>query len=151
MKLLSSYLPPKYRSAVRFVIVGTTGMFVQDGIYRGALAIFRAEWPDVAILMDVAFAIGFVLEMIVNYFCTAWYTYSSKPNWKNAGGFLLARAINLVFQFTFLHLLIWMSVPENWAGFPSIFMAGIINYFICLFFFRKPKEEKLQTMSHQQD
>lgn len=131
MKLLTSYIPAKYRSAARFVIVGTTGMFVQDGIYRACL--------DLDLQVFVAFAIGFVIEMVINYFVSAWYTYGAAPSLKNAGGFLLARALNLGVQFLFLHLLLLCGVAEEWAGFPSIFLAGIINYFVCLLFFKKPQ------------
>ena len=44
MKLLTSYLPPKIRSAVRFAVVGTTGMFVQTWIFMAALLLF--DHPD---------------------------------------------------------------------------------------------------------
>ena len=63
MKLLTSYLPPKIRSAFRFAVVGTTGMFVQTWIFMAALLLF--DHPDKgAALYYVAFAIGYLLELI---------------------------------------------------------------------------------------
>ncbi len=137
MRLPSSSLPPTTRSAFRFLVVGTTGMFIQDGLYRLCLAGFRMAWPDVAILVSVAFAIGFLLEMISNYLLTAYYTFESKPDIRNASGFLLARAINFVVQFAFLHTLITCGMSEHRAGFPSIFLAGIVNYFVTRIFFKE--------------
>ena len=92
-------------------------------------------------LYYVAFGIGYILEMIPNYFFSNWYTFNTKPTKKNAGGFLFARAINLVVQFGLL--------PMALAAFPSwrddlisifvIFIGGCINYLICLIFFKKPQ------------
>ena len=39
MRLPSSYLPDKIRSAARFAVVGTTGMFVQTGFFQAALLV----------------------------------------------------------------------------------------------------------------
>ena len=97
MKLLTSYLPPKIRSAFRFAVVGTTGMFVQTWIFMAALLLF--DHPDKgAALYYVAFAIGYLLELIPNYLFLNWYTFGTRPTIKNAGGFLLARAINMAIQ-----------------------------------------------------
>jgi putative flippase GtrA len=92
-------------------------------------------------LYYVAFAIGYLLEMVPNYYFSNWYTFGTRPNKKNAGGFLLARAINIVVQFGLL--------PMALAAFPGwrddlislfvIFIGGCINYLICLFFFKKKK------------
>ena len=66
MKLPTSYLPDKIRSAVRFMIVGTTGSFVQTWFFMAAL--WALSQPEKGTLLYyVAFGIGFVLEMIPNY------------------------------------------------------------------------------------
>lgn len=111
-------------------------MFLQDGIYRLALWGLRQTVGDELFWIDVAFAIGFVVEMVVNFFVTAYYTFERKPDKKKAGGFLLARSVNLVCQFAFLHLFVYLSVPENMAGFPSIFLAGVINFFLVKWIFK---------------
>ena len=90
-------------------------------------------------LYFIAFGIGYVLEMIPNYFFSNWYTFGTKPDLKNAGGFLLARAVNLVIQLGLLPLILRI-VPtweDDYISFLVIFIGGVINYFICLLFFRK--------------
>ena len=57
----------KYRSAVRFVLVGALGTGLQYGIYYMLLGVFQQHWPEVMILTSLAFTIGFVMEMIYNY------------------------------------------------------------------------------------
>lgn len=140
MRLPTSYLPEKTRSAVRFFIVGTTGAVVQTWFFMAALYCLSTPEKGTA-LYYVAFAIGYLLEMVPNYYFSNWYTFGTRPNKKNAGGFLLARAINIVVQFGLL--------PMALAAFPGwrddlislfvIFIGGCINYLICLFFFKKKK------------
>ena len=144
MKTLTGRLPLKYRSAVRFVLVGAFGTGLQYGIYYLLLDVFQRQWPEVAILTSLAFTIGFVMEMICNYFLTSFYTFKVRPTWKNAGGFLFGRAINYVIQLLLLNLLIWLHLSEEWSGIVAIALAGVINYFILLPFYsdKKKKENK---------
>jgi len=138
MKLPSSYLPEKIRSAVRFTVVGTTGMFVQTWFFMAAL-LFFAHPDKGTLLYYVAFGIGYVLEMIPNYLFSNWYTFGTKPEIRNAGGFLLARAINLAIQLGLLPLMLdWMpDWRDDYISFVVIFIGGCINYFVCLVFFKK--------------
>ena len=141
LKLPSSYLPRKIRSAVRFTVIGTTGMFIQTWCFMGALHIMA--YPDKGTwLYYIAFGIGYVLEMIPNYMFTNWYTFGTRPDFKNAGGFIFARAINLAIQLGLLPLmLMWLpSWRDDYISYVVIFIGGCINYLVCLLFFKKPKE-----------
>ena len=145
MKLPTSYLPEKIRSAARFTVVGFTGSIVQTWLFMAALG-FLGEPEKGTVLYYVAFGIGYFLEMIPNYFFSNWYTFGTKPDLGNAGGFLLARLVNVGVQFCLL--------PVALAAFPDwrddlislvvIFIGGCINYLICLLFFKK-KEEPQNT------
>ncbi len=141
MKTLTGYLPKKYRSAVRFVLVGALGTGVQYGIYYFPLGIFQVRWPELAILTSVAFTAGFVIEMIINYLMTSFYTFRVRPNWKNASGFLLGRTLNYFIQMLLLHVLIWLEMSEQWAGIAAIALAGVINYFVLRPFYKEKKRE----------
>ncbi len=141
MKTLTGYLPKKYRSAVRFVVVGTIGTGLQYGIYYLLLEFFNLKWPDLQILTSVAFTAGFLVEMVVNYFLTSFYTFKVRPSLKNASGFLLGRALNYVIQMLLLHILIWLHMSEQWAGIAAIALAGIINYFVLLPFYKDKKHD----------
>lgn len=131
----------KYRSAVRFVCVGVLGTLLQYGIYYLFLDIFRESNADSQTMTSVAFSIGFLVEMVVNYLLTNYYTFHTHPSWKNAGGFLVGRAINYGVQILFLNIMIWLSMSEEIAGIVAIILAGIINYFMLVPFFRT-KEDK---------
>ena len=138
MRLPTSYLSGKTRSAIRFTVIGTTGMFVQTWFFMAALLLF--DYPEKgAVLYYIAFGIGYILEMIPNYLFTNWYTFGTKPSLKNAGGFLVARAINLVIQLGLLPLMIKLlpTWRDDWISFVVIFIGGCINYLVCLIFFKK--------------
>lgn len=142
MKTLTGRLPMKYRSAVRFVLVGALGTGIQYGIYYLLLDIFQRHWQDLGILTSVAFTAGFIIEMICNYFITSFYTFKMRPSWKNAGGFLFGRAINYVIQMLLLNVLIWLHISEEYSGILAIMLAGVINYFVLLPFYKDKKREK---------
>ena len=144
MQLPTSYLPEKPRSAIRFMVVGFSGSVVQTWFFMAAL--WAMGHPDdESVLFYVAFIIGYVLEMIPNYLFTNWYTFGSHPSMKNAGGFLIARAINLPIQLVLLPILInlFPTWREDYVSMVVIFIAGCINYLICLIFFKKPNKSQL--------
>ena len=142
MRLPTSYLHGKVRSAIRFTVVGTTGMFVQTWFFMAALLVLSQ--PDKgSVLYYTAFTIGYVLEMIPNYLFSNWYTFGTKPDIKNAGGFLLARAINMAIQLGLLPLmLVWLPAwRDDYISFVVIFIGGCVNYLICLLFFKKKETQ----------
>ena len=141
MKSLTGRLPLKYRSAVRFVLVGALGTGLQYGIYYVLLGIFQTKWAEDTWLTSVAFTVGFVIEMVYNYLMTSFYTFRVRPTLKNAGGFLFGRALNYVIQLIFLNVLIWLHMSEEWAGIAAIALAGVINYFVLLPFYKDKKRE----------
>ena len=113
-------------------------MFVQTWFFMAALY-FMAHPEKGTALYYAAFGFGYVMEMIPNYFFSNWYTFGTRPDIKNAGGFLFARAINLVIQFGLLPLMLsWLpSWRDDYISFVVIFIGGCINYLICLLFFKK--------------
>ncbi len=146
MKTLTGRLPLKYRSAVRFVLVGALGTGMQYGIYYLLLDWFQQQWPSIGILTSLAFTIGFVIEMISNYLLTSFYTFKVRPTWKNASGFLFGRVLNYVIQMLLLNLLIWLHMSEEWAGLAAIALAGVINYFVLLPFYKDKKRDSQKNM-----
>ena len=146
MKTLTGRLPKKYRSAVRFVLVGALGTGLQYGIYYLLLGWFQQKWPDISILTSMAFTAGFVIEMICNYLLTSFYTFKVRPSMKNASGFLFGRALNYAIQMLLLNLLIWLHMSEEWAGLAAIALAGVINYFVLLPFYKDKKRDSQKNM-----
>jgi putative flippase GtrA len=141
MKLPTRYLPRVVRTAVRFAVLGISGTLVQTWFFMAAL--FALDDPEKgAVLYYVAFTIGYIMEMIPNYLLSNWYTFGTRPNWKNASGFVIARVVNFPLQLALLPLFIRLLPMwrDDYISFLVIFIAGCVNYFICLLFFKKKKE-----------
>ena len=121
---------------VRFVCVGAFGTRLQYGVYYLFLELFHRTLSDSQTMTSLAFSLGFVVEMVVNYFLTNYFTFHTRPNWKNVGGFVFGRALNYVVQLAFLNVFIWLALSEEISGILAIILAGIINYFVLVPFFR---------------
>lgn len=136
--LPSSKWPAAVRKPLRFMLIGTTGMFVQEWFFRLVMGLMNDPVKD-TLWYYVAFALGFILEMIPNYFCTNFYTFGTQPDWKNAGGFTLARGINLAIQMGFLPLVLHLLPNANNTiiTYIVIFVAGVVNFLIQVLFFKK--------------
>lgn len=139
MKLPTSRLSEAKRSTIRFVIVGLSGTVLQYALYYVFLELTGRLWPEVE-QANACFTLAYVLEVITNYFLTSYYTFSTRPSWKNAGGFLTGRVFNYVLQIGLLNACIWMAMSEKTAGMVAIVIAGVVNYFVMKFFFSKKKE-----------
>lgn len=143
MKLPTSYIPEPARSAIRFLVIGTTGSFVQTGFFLMMMALL-GQPAEHTLLYYIAFGVGYLLEMIPNYLFTNWYIFCTRPSLKNAGGYLFARAINLVVQLGLLPLVLLCIERLGWAISSGlvcmivIFIGGVINYFIQRMFFKNP-------------
>ena len=102
-------------------------------------------------LTNIAFVTAFLIEMTINYFFTTYYTFRSRPSWKNAGGFAGSRVVNFLVQLGMLNLLLlvlrhWEDTidTDRWAGLAAILIAGVVNYFLLRVIFRKKKEIQTQ-------
>lgn len=136
MRLLTSRLSETKRSTIRFVIVGTSGTVLQYALYYGFLVLVEFLLPEME-LANTCFTLAYILEVITNYFLTSYYTFSTRPSWKNASGFLTGRVFNYVLQIGLLNACIWMQMGDKLAGMVAIVIAGVVNYFVMKFFFKK--------------
>ncbi len=152
MRLLTSRLNDTARSAVRFTIIGLAGTVLQYVLYDFLLWLFAQRDGGINNwLTNLAFVLSFVLEMFSNYFLTTYYTFRSRPSWKNVSGFAGSRAVNFFVQMGFLNLFLlilhrWEDTidTDRWAGLAAILAAGVVNYFLLRVIFRKKKEIQTQ-------
>ena len=113
-------------------------MFLQTGFFMAAL--WALGHPEKGcFLYYVAFTIGYVIEMVPNYLMLNWYAFGTRPDIKNAGGFLLARVLNIAIQLGLLPLALatFPNWRDDYISFVVIFIGGCINYLVCLLFFKK--------------
>jgi len=75
----------RIRQFLRFGVVGVLSSALHYGIYYLLLFITVAT---------IAYAAGYVISFVSNYFLTNYYTFQTKPSWKHFFGFAGSHAIN---------------------------------------------------------
>ena len=117
-----------FGQAIRFCIVGVMAVAIHYAIY-----LLLKQW----VVHVVAFAIGYFISFIANFFMTAKFTFKKDATTKKGVGFLGAHIINFILQTSLLQLFLWLGVDENFAPIPVYCIAVPVNFMLVRFVFRK--------------
>ena len=117
-----------FGQAIRFCIVGVMAVVIHYAIY-----LLLKQW----MVHVVAFAIGYFISFIANFFMTAKFTFKKDATTKKGVGFLGAHIINFILQTSLLQLFLWLGVDENFAPIPVYCIAVPVNSMLVRFVFRK--------------
>lgn len=112
---------------VRFVLVGTLATGLHYGLYCVLQLVVNA---------NVAYAAGYVLSFVANFYLTAFFTFGSRPSWRRAFGFGGAHAVNFLLHMGLLNLFLWLGLPQVWAPVPVFAIAIPVNFLLVRFVFR---------------
>lgn len=113
--------------AVRFVLVGGLATAVHYGLYLA----LRTVMP-----LYLAFAVGYVLSFLLNFYLTSRFTFGSAPTWKRFTGMVGAHAVNFLVQTSLLWLFLRIGVPEALAPIPVYAVAVPVNFMLVRFVFK---------------
>jgi Predicted membrane protein len=113
---------------LRFCIVGVVATVIHYVVY-----LLLKQW----MLQVVAFAIGYIVSFIANFFMTARFTFRKEATARKGAGFLVAHIINFILQTSLLQLFLWLGVNENYAPIPVYCIAVPINFLLVRYVFRK--------------
>ena len=114
--------------AIRFCIVGVMAVAIHYAIY-----LLLKQW----MIKVVAFAIGYFISFIANFFMTAKFTFKKDATTKKGVGFLGAHIVNFILQTSLLQMFLWFGVNENFAPIPVYCIAVPVNFMLVRFVFRK--------------
>ena len=117
-----------FGQAIRFCVVGVMAVAIHYAIY-----LLLKQW----MVHVVAFAIGYFISFIANFFMTAKFTFKKDATTKKGVGFLGAHIINFILQTSLLQLFLWLGVDENFAPIPVYCIAVPVNFMLVRFVFRK--------------
>jgi putative flippase GtrA len=125
MKIFNEKL---FGQAIRFCIVGIMAVAIHYAIY-----LLLKQW----MIKVVAFAIGYFISFIANFFMTAKFTFKKDATTKKGVGFLGAHIVNFILQTSLLQMFLWLGVNENFAPIPVYCIAVPVNFMLVRFVFRK--------------
>lgn len=112
---------------IRFTLVGILATALHYGFYY-LLQTF--------INVNIAYATGYLLSFIVNFYLTAYFTFGTRPSWKKAVGFSGAHLVNFLIHMLLLNLFLWAGISQTWAPLPVFAIAIPVNFILIRFVFK---------------
>lgn len=112
----------------RFAAVGVAATALHYGAYIALHHLVNAS---------VAYAIGYFVSFLANYFLSARFTFKAKASARNGVGFLLAHGFNFVLQLSLLNLFLWLGVSKPLAPLPVYCIAVPTNFIIVRLVFKR--------------
>ncbi len=117
----------------RFVLVGAAATLLHYAIYYGLMALM---WPT------VAYALGYILSFAFNYVATTFFTFRTRPAWKNLLGMMGAHGVNFLLHMGLFQAFLWSGIPEAWIPLPVYAIAVPLNFLLVRFVFTDSKKKK---------
>lgn len=127
-----------FQQSARFVIVGVSTTAIHYGLYL----LFKIWTP-----IWLAYTISYILELILNYTLTNFFTFKTAPSTSNGVAFLFARGLCYVLEMLLLKFFLWIGLSSTLAPLPIYLVVGTINFFNLRFFFTRRKKESLSNNS----
>ena len=87
---------------LRFCIIGVLAAAVHYGVY------FILQWW---IDLNIAYTAGYLISFVGNFILTNYFTFRTKPTWKNFVGFAGSHGINY-----FLHIIDYRRLRSSWPA-----------------------------------
>ena len=116
---------------IRFAVVGLLATALHYGLY----------WILVhQINVNIAYAVGYALSWLANYFMTSLFTFHTMPSLRNGVGFGMAHLVNFLLQMDLLNLfIIGIGINKEWAPLPVYAISIPINFLLVRFVFKRNK------------
>lgn len=113
---------------VRFAVVGV----IATGIHYGIYLLLK-----LAINVNVAYTIGYIVSLGCNFLMTAKFTFRSAVSAKRGVGFVLSHVVNYVLHMLLLNLFLKIGIPSSIAPVPVYCIAVPVNFLLVRTVFRK--------------
>lgn len=113
---------------IRFGLVGFFATFLHYSIYW-----LLRQWTG----YNVAYAVGYGLSFVCNFFLTAYFTFRKKATMKRGIGFGGVHLFNLLFQMLLLNLFVGLGIKQSIA---PLFVFGIaipVQFLLVRYVFKK--------------
>ncbi len=127
--LIKSYTKAlKFKEFFRFVIVGLVATAIHYGVYR---------LLDLVIPANPAYAAGYVISFLFNFFLTARFTFKKKATVKKGIGFGLSHLVNFTLHMLLLNLFLFIGLSDALAPIPVYCICIPVNFLLVRFVFNK--------------
>lgn len=118
------------REFIRFGVVGVVATALHYGIYYFLKSITN---------VNVAYAAGYIISFIVNFYLTSYFTFGTAPSWKKLLGMGGAHLINFLLHMTLLNIFLYLGFSKAWAPVPVFAIVIPVNFLLVRFVFKHKK------------
>ena len=118
----------RLREFVRFCIVGASATAIHYGVFLLLLK---------PLTVFYAYSAGYVAGLCFNLLMTSVFTFQEKITLKKTIGFLASHGINYVLHIFFLHLFLFLGIPERWAPAPVYCIVVPVNFILVRMAFKR--------------
>lgn len=115
---------------VRFGVVGAIATALHYGIYYLLKSVVN---------VNVAYAAGYIISFIVNFYLTSYFTFGTAPSWKKLLGMGGAHLVNFLLHMIFLNIFLYMGLSQAWAPVPVFAIVIPVNFLLVRFVFKHKK------------
>jgi putative flippase GtrA len=107
---------------LRFCIIGVLAAAVHYGVY------LILQWW---IALNIAYTAGYLISFIGNFILTNFFTFRTKPTWKNFVGFAGSHGINYFLHIVLFNIFLWLGVHHLIAP-PLVMLVAMLVQFSIL-------------------
>ena len=116
---------------IRFCINGVIAAAIHYGVY-----FLLQLWIDV----NIAYTAGYLISFIYNFIATNYFTFHTKPTWKNFVGFAGSHGVNHFLHIILFNVFLWLGVHRLIAPPLVMLVAMIVQFTILRFVFVKKEK-----------
>lgn len=113
---------------LRFIINGCLSAAIHYGVYYLC---------QLFIEVNTAYAIGYIVSFIINYYTTCYFTFNQKPTWRHFIGFSGSHGVNFCLHIVLFWCCMQLGVHRLIAPVIVMGIAMIVQFTILRFVFRK--------------
>lgn len=116
------------RQFIRFCINGIFAAAIHYGVY-----FILQLWIDV----NIAYTVGYLVSFAVNFIATNYYTFHTKPTWKNFMGFAGSHSVNYFLHIILFNIFLQAGIHRLIAPPLVMLVAMLVQFTILRFVFGK--------------
>jgi putative flippase GtrA len=113
---------------LRFLINGCFSAAIHYGVYYLC---------QLFIEVNTAYAIGYIVSFIINFYTTCYFTFNQKPTWRRFIGFSGSHGVNFCLHIVLFWCCMQLGVHRLIAPVIVMGIAMIVQFTILRFVFRK--------------
>lgn len=115
---------------MRFGVVGVMATALHYGIYYILKSVVN---------VNVAYAAGYIISFVVNFYLTSYFTFGTAPSWKKLAGMGGAHLVNFLLHMALLNIFLYLGLSKTWAPVPVFAIAVPVNFLLVRFVFKHKK------------